>query len=256
MLENNVSDSKFPWKVNSFRFTFFPRPSYEADENLWQKLTGNAPENVSYKFKGQIKHFDGLYNSGSFIIDADPSRIHFIFAPNSTSQELGVGLNLGDYAETMDTFTSIVNKWFSIENCPVVNRLAVGGILFNPVNSKNEGYQQLQKYLKDSVIVDIENSFDFSYSINRPRKSSTFTKNVTINRLSRWSVQNFEMHLQDISVKDGTSNLVSQEFGVNLEFDINTHADFRGEFSLEDQKTIFPELLSHGQEIAEKGDIK
>jgi len=40
-----------------------------------------------------------------------------------------------------------------------------------------------------------------------------------------------------------------------LQFDLNTAAEYQGEFSRDLQKTLFEEFAELGKEIAEKGDI-
>jgi len=245
------------WKVNSFRFTFFPCSGFEFDENQWLELIGTPPENVSFKYKSQIRHFDGIYDSGNFVVDTDPSRVHFVFVPNKEAHEITDSpLHLGDYEESASIFNTLLNKWFSLPGGPEVKRIAIGAQLFNPVSSRAQGYQKLQEYLQESVKIDIENSFDFSYSINRPRKTEFINKELIINRLTKWSVTRVQMQLQNTGVKDPLSSVVSEEFVVSLELDINTYEEYRGNFSLEEQKLMSQQLFALGKEISEKGDIK
>ena len=112
------------WKINSLRYTIFPKPNFVFDENWWETLIGTPPDNMSSQLKNQIKHFEGSYNSGSFIIDVDPLRIHLIFTPAKNSQEPVTSMSLGSYDETLNVFRLLIEKWLSLENCPTVNRIA------------------------------------------------------------------------------------------------------------------------------------
>lgn len=255
MKSKNETQANNSWKINSLRYTLFPKPNFVFDENWWETLIGTPPDNVSSTLKNQIKHYEGSFNSGSFIIDVDPLRIHLIFTPAKNSQEVGTGINLGGYHETLNVFTPLIEKWLAQNNCPIVNRIAFGGLLLIPVSSKTEGYKCLQSYL-NSVQIDTENSVDFLYQINRPRISQNSANEILINRLSKWSVINFETTIQGISIKNISNRIISSEYGVSLEFDINTDANFQGEFSPAEQKRIFKELLQLSDEISLKGDIK
>ena len=243
------------WKINSLRYTIFPKPNYIFDNDSWQKIVGTLPDNVSFQLKNQIKHFDGVYDSGKFIIDVDPSRIHLVFTPGNDLQENNPGLiNLGGYDETSKVFISLIDKWLSLDNCPTVNRMAVGGQLFIPVESKVEGYKNLCKFLH-TVTIDPENSSEFLYQINRPRKSLNTEKELLINRLSKWQVLIFENAIQDASVKNTSQKIIASQYGMSLEFDMNTQGDFQGDLNPGDQKLYFKELLQLSNEISVKGDV-
>lgn len=244
-----------PWKINSLRYTIFPKPDYSFDEDLWQELVGTPPENISYKLNRQVKHYDGVYKSGRLAIDVDPSRIHLVFTPSNNPDEISPNsLILGPYDDSIIVFSQLVEDWLALPNCPTVNRVAFGGILIIPVESRIDGYKCLARYLH-AVKIDPENSSDFLYQINLPRESNIFQNGLIINRLLKWSVMDFKTSIQEFGENSFSHRTISHEFGVRLEFDINTHVDNQLEFTSSDQREIFKELLHLGKEISENGDI-
>jgi len=247
----NKMQTECPWKISTLRFTFFPKENFLFDENLWIKLFNNPPENITQQPKFKIMHYEGKYDSGNFVIDIDPIRVSIIYISSKNSNQF---ISLGEFKESKLVFQSIIERWFSIKECPIVNRIGFGGIFLIPVLTKVEGYKTINKFLP-SLKIDVENSTDLLYQINRPRRS-TVNDNLIINRLMKWSVFNLEASIDQPFIKSQSQKIVSREIGVRLEFDINTHVDYQGQFSPEQQKVIFDELNNLGDEISEKGDIE
>jgi len=247
----NKTQTEYYWKISTLRFTFFPKDEFIFDENLWIKLVGAPAENISQQPKFKIMHFEGEYKTGNFVVDIDPLRVSFIYLPNKDSQKI---ISLGEYEESKLIFQSLIEKWFSISECPIVNRIGFGGIFLIPVTSKVEGYTTIGKFLP-SLKIDAENSTDLLYQINRPRKSKV-NDTLIINRLMKWSIFKLEASIDQPFFKSNSQKIVSKEISVRLEFDINTHVDYQGQFSPEKQKTIYYELIKLSDEISEHGDIQ
>jgi len=165
-----------------------------------------------------------------------------------------VGKTIGPVREALDIFSPLMRRWFELESCPPVQRLAFGAILRQPVNDQQSGYRQISAYLP-FVKLDAENSSDFSYQINRPRVSTSGFAELKINRLSKWSVVagqsiQFAVGLTSARYLPGRAY-----FACHLEVDINTAAEFQGELPRDQLPQIFQELVDLGIEIAREGDI-
>jgi hypothetical protein len=157
-------------------------------------------------------------------------------------------LTISPLHDAIGVFAPLMNRWFELETCPTVQRLAFGGVMLQPVQDRQTGYQQLSQYLP-SVQIDIANSSDFLYGINRKRDSRVIP-GLGINRLSRWSMlaqQNISMQIPPI--------LGPLYHACQLEMDINTAPEFQREFEQGQLMPIFQELVDLAIEIAIHGDI-
>jgi hypothetical protein len=160
---------------------------------------------------------------------------------------------LGPFIETLEVFLGLTNRWFELETCPPLVRLAFGAVLLQPVENQTQGYEILSTYLPFQV--DLEETSDFLYQINRRRESATGIADVKINRLAKWSVQKTSQGFVPI-IPLGQPQQLAEFLACRLELDINTIAEFEGEFSREQLPRLFDELVALGKEIAEQGDIR
>src|SRR5205823_14804759 len=109
-----------------------------------------------------------------------------------------------------------------------------------------EGYKKLQP-LMPCVKMAPESSSEFSYQINRPRKSSV-VEELKINRLCRWSVSAFM--LQSITI--GHSVLMAGEptaIACRVEPDVNTDGARVEPLPVDRLPKLFRELLEISNEL-------
>jgi hypothetical protein len=144
-------------------------------------------------------------------------------------------------------------KLFKLEPFPVLQRLAFGPSLFQPVSDRKEGYRKLSTYL--DVLKDPENSSDFFYQINRPRTSEIIPGGIIINRLSKWSVAAYEFVAVQIKPDLKAMPVASMRHAIRLELDINTSQDIKTPFNRDNLQYIFDKLVDYAVEISEKGDV-
>jgi hypothetical protein len=155
----------------------------------------------------------------------------------------------------LGTFVGLVLAW--LNDAPALQRIAFGAILRLPVNDRIFGYQKLASYLHH-VDLDPVGSTEFLYQINRPRKSKSGVENLSINRLSKWSVaftQQATYTVQDPQAAQFQLTGLQKDIHCRLELDINTVPDIEGDFAAKDAQQIFNELVDLGREIATNGDI-
>lgn len=254
-LEDEQHPNAIDWQAESFRLTAFLSPSTQIrEQDWWKKLTGDSPDRKTSEPKAGIQQEEGRFKDeqtdGQLVLTIQPTRIDWQLVPLLDDPNSVVPA-IGTFSESVNLFLKLMLRW--LENSPSIQRLAFGAVLNKPVNSSKEGYKQISSYL--SFDLD-ENSSDFLYQINRPRKStSTGISDLLINRLSKWSVSILAGFAFDPSKPEQYITRPPQ-FSVRLELDINTTPDFSIERNSESLPEIFQELVEMGKEIATKGDIK
>lgn len=244
------------WQAESLRLTAFVTPSAQVKgEDWWTRIAGTQPETRTAKpALGQMVDA-GIFEGNSLTLSIQPGRIDWFLSPDQSKvEDSAVEIrSIGSFREVVGTFLSAMLKW--LELCPPIIRLAYGAILLEPVENKEVGYRRLSEYLP-SVRVDAEASADFSYQINRPRKSQVKIDGLQINRLSKWSVTS----LHSVTLAVGPKLIhqyrsAAQTMACRLELDINTPAEIQDELPHDKLGDIFRELTNMGSEIANRGDI-
>jgi hypothetical protein len=191
-------------------------------------------------------------DNGKLVLVIQPARIDWLFTVADAHQMEERSIpTIGSFPQALATFRQLMLRWFALETCPSLVRLAFGAVLFQPVDDRPTGYRRLAVYLP-SVALDPEGASDFFYQINRPRESTSIT-GLRINRLSKWSVA---LHgLAAFSVEPATITLSTPLAACRLELDINTAPDLQGELARQQLPHVFRELVALGQQIASEGDV-
>jgi hypothetical protein len=188
------------------------------------------------------------------ILGFEPTRIDWLYTPIVDEKQQSEGfLTIGPLHDAISLFAPLMNRWFELDTCPTVQRLAFGTVMLQPVQDHQTGYRQLRQYLS-SVQLDIDNSSDFLYQINRKRDSRVIP-GLGINRLSKWSVAAWQTVSMQMGPAPMRGALGSRHYACRLELDINTVPEFPGEFERGQLSSIFQELLGLAVEIANQGDI-
>lgn len=168
---------------------------------------------------------------------------------DKTSELLALG---SMSSNTLEPFVKIITKWLG--KCPATNRLAFGAHLGKITNNIHMGYEEIQQYLP-SVKLDPQNTTNFRYQINRPRKSN-IDSNIMINRMNKWSVELISTGGVTIGPMGSKISTGVQNIPVcMLELDINTAPRGNG-IAKNKVRKVFQELVEYGHEISSKGDIK
>jgi hypothetical protein len=246
------------WQVEALRLTGFPSPAARVQpESWWRDVTNESPEIRTSQLKtGGLKD-EGTYGRGKLTLAVAPTRIDWILTTVADEKPEAPGFrHLGQFIQTLESFQCLMERWLEFTAFPLMQRLAFGAVLLQPVESLQEGYRQLGMYLP-FVKLDPEPSSDFLYRINRSRNSSIGIDGLQINRLSTWSVASTALvEFSAAALARGAIRSIPglTLFACRLEVDINTAAEFPGEFSAEQSRRIFHELIDLGREIAQEGD--
>lgn len=243
------------WQAESFRLTAFLGPSAQfAEQDWWKALISEVPDRRTSEPRTGLQQEEGKFKDenieGKLVLTIQPTRVDWQLVPLLNVFDSGFH-TIGSLADSLTSFLTLMLRW--IEIAPPIQRLAFGAVLNKPVNSSKEGHNWISSYLPFELD---EDSSDFLYQINRPRKSaSTGISDLLINRLSKWSVSLLTSFAFELN-KPEQYIARPHQFFVSLELDINTAPDFSVELTSEQLPQVLQELVELGKEIATKGDIK
>lgn len=248
------------WETESLRLTAFPAPASPVEDvGWWESLMGEPPEVEVVRPREGGKRIEGAFENGRLVIQISPARIDLRVIPSPEREVPTAGfLTIGKFTEILVPFAQVMNRWLNLNSCPEIKRIAFGAVLLSAVDNRASGYRQLAGYLP-SVNLDPEHSSDLLYQINRARDSATGIANLTINRLSKWSVVAIStagLVLEPTQITQILYHETPQQyFACRLELDINTTTGQQEPLPRETVPSIFAELVDLGQEIMREGDI-
>lgn len=244
------------WQVENLRMTAFPSPSvqFDPETNWWNDLMGAPPETSIHRARQGLLRQEGQLEDKRLILTIQPDRINWLLTAIEVEEEIDLPI-IGPFEEMLGIFLPLMLRWFELDTCPPLSRLAFGAVLLSPVDTKQLGYQQLDSFLP-SVELDTEGISDFLYQINRPRDTITQIEGLQINRLSKWNVATLRQVNFIVGQTTVRTSPRQEVFACRLELDINTHQDFNGELLPEQLPEVFNELVNLGREITREGDIR
>jgi len=225
-------------------------------DNWWQDVVDSEPETQLIQAKRGEKRFQGAFEGGQLTLQVRPGRIDWLLGPAVSNDEQPTGEfipSVGRFDAMCHRFKELVDRW--LPSSPSLNRIAFGGVILLPVPDRATGYKRLVPYLP-SVKIDPIGTRDLLYRINRPRISRTGIKDLRVNRLATWSVGT--VAFESFTVTGGQLPIVTrgkEAFVCRVELDINTAAEFSGQFVPHQSKGTLVELVELGVEIIEKGDV-
>lgn len=223
--------------------------------SLWANVVGGSPdEEHARPNMGEFQQI-GRFESWHLRLRVLPERVDWFLsvAPQQPSEDVPDAFLSADLDDGLESLSKLVGGWLDL--CSGAHRLALGGVLLQPVQDRQSGYERLSKYLH-SVKIDPENTSDFLYQINRSRDSATIPT-VKLNRLTKWSVA--VQFVGSINVgRGGAIGGVSTRdvsAACRLELDINTAPTDQDQLPKTELIQIFQELITLSKEIAVDGDV-
>ena len=245
------------WKVQNLRVTgFVPTIEPVRVDEVWSELVGAPAERVDQRPKEGVAAAMGPFEGATLTLSAAPQRLDLLWVVDESAAIERA--SIGDYGVIETPFIALAKKWLSRSKAPL-NRVAWGGVMDLPAQSKQEGYKTLNGFLPD-VKLDPVGSADFLYRINRPRPSKVL-KGLRINRLSTWAlVATRTVNLQVAAAVQPagartTAVLGPESNACRLQFDVNTDPTREEPFAQDVLPELLDELAGLAAEIADKGDI-
>jgi hypothetical protein len=261
MLPDNVNRDLPPltvWQVESLRVTAFPSPAAQIEGSTWwaEVAEGEPDTNISHPKRGEAQ-FEGRAHIGKLILQIQPLRIQWVLSATDEQRGADSPPTIGSFPEVATAFLPLMDRWFQLDTFPLIQRLAFGAVLLQPVEERRTGYRQIAPYLHRWLRLDPDNSSDLLYQINRPRPSTLEIPQLAINRLSKWGVAVYRHFAAPLEPAAPTTYLFPTEelFTCLLEIDMNTSQHFPRELEQEQIPEILRELVNLGMEIAQEGDI-
>jgi hypothetical protein len=241
--------AKIDWEAEGVRFTAFPPPSVTFEPKpLWDSLLGKAPEEVQERPAQGVRNEFGPFLDDNLFLTQQLSRIDFLLGVHPQKAPTMDFVSTGRYARAEPAFSELVKKW--LKSAPSLGRIAYAPMLVHQVESVEKSYDVF-RHLLPALPVD-DKARNVLWQVNRPR-ASRILKDITINRLSKWScftVERFQL-VQD--TKSFVPGPMASVHGIKLEFDIYT--DPIQPIPAECLTPLFEELMSAVNEIIEQGDV-
>lgn len=239
-----VPDALARWEPLSLNLIAFPAElPIAADRDWWRDLVGRDCE--SQRKRGFERIHTGACEGGRLTLSIDPLKFTFSLAPESTDEGVAT---LGPFDRFKPRFDRLAADWLS--RLPALRRIAFAGRLFLPTQDHDAGYAMLARFLP-GIRVDLDSS-EFSYRINRRRRTAVHAAAFEINRLAAWA-------LLDVKFPNRAGNSTAglrKRQGCLLEFDYNTPSEHTGGFDPETGRSLFAELSALVAETAACGDRK
>lgn len=247
------------WEAESIRFTVFPHPGWEqpvTSPTVWESLGGPPLRTMDIPGNG-LATFVGAEGGTQITMTIRPDRIDWDLRaepPNQPQWATPAPLTLPDPTVALDQGKAIVNAWFHSNFASEAIRLAFGAVLLSRADGLQEGFDELNDYIKvDGYSEDVS---DFLYQVNRRRPSSVLPF-ITMNRLARWTVREFYTLSVTVGPPSGPQvETPSAGFASVLELDMSTTADPQLPIDPVICAELFQELATLGTEIAVEGDIE
>lgn len=237
------------WRVESLRLTAFPVPQSTPDaERWWRELLGpeEPPNQVVREPKTGDVQVQGTFKNSLLVMQAQVMRFELSQVldapqlPNAATPE---------FHDARPAFRDLALKWLGLDTCPALLRLAFGAVLTKPAENLEAGYDALRRYLPSVRLTP--DSSDFLYQINRRRLSKT-VRDLSINRLSKWSVQ----QSQELLLRnDGRVVRQPVELACRAELDVNSSPERTDALPREELPDLFDELVELTSELSIRGDV-
>ncbi|MES2178004.1 MAG: hypothetical protein V4550_09075 [Gemmatimonadota bacterium] len=240
-----------PWIAQHLRLTAFYEPDASREElPKWASLTGSDPENEARS--GNLAQADGSYASGRLALGTVATeRADLLYGPAiaTLQQEADYPPSIGSFDTAIQPFNTVARRF--LQSPAKVLRIAFGVSLLSPTSDRDASYAEVVRLIR-TVAFDLSGARDFTYQINRPRRSLT-VEGLEINRLAKWAAVRISVMTTD--VVNGVSTRTPESHGVRLELDINTDANRTDPLSHDHLSSLFDELTGLAPEIRDHGDI-
>ncbi len=245
------------WKVNNLRLTHFPADTFEVRQcDWWESIVGKQPEKRESRPSVQ-RHTDvGEFEAGRLVNSISRARIDWHYVALEREPQPAPFSELGGLPDVLPMFVQLMKKWF--KEAPGARRVALGGAMHAPVDSRKDGNVKLGEYVPSLKFDDPENTTDLMYRVNR-RRPSEVLEGTMLNRLCTWSV--VESVLTEISAQPGgdlpidARQVGEKAFVCRLELDINRDQFFQGIIERDLLAEVLDELADTAKQFVREGDV-
>ncbi|MBI4566828.1 MAG: hypothetical protein HY719_00360 [Planctomycetes bacterium] len=159
---------------------------------------------------------------------------------------------MGACGEVLDLFESLIKKWYSHSDLPLLDRQGVkAALVADAGSSQNEALRIMAPCLK-TVHIDTENSCDFVYQVNRPAPSKVLGGGTHLNVLSKCFVDTAKPReaLSEVGVSVD-ADVPEVVFAATVALEVGTQRG--GPRGFKASMVLFREYLWHIKSIARTG---
>jgi hypothetical protein len=251
-------DRQTEWNAENLRVTLFVTPEW-IQRPLFAEITGVPPGEMTARPQLQFHQETGNLFGGHLRVGQQPGRIDLVLsgAPTTAAFDLeNTGMQtflwVGKLNDIVTGFNSITEKIVQIVG--TANRAAFALTLGRQTETIPAAMAILKHYLP-SIDFDPQIDADFSYQINRPRKTPSGRK---INRLARWEVvESLLVPLTPQFVMPASiMPMPAPAIAARAYIDVSTEANVTTQMSGTELIEIVHELRLLALEIAENGDLR
>jgi hypothetical protein len=240
---------RIAWQTEVLRVTAFPISGATVVlPNSWKDITGNDPDETVTQPAPRQSFEAGPFFGGRLSVGHQPGRIDLVLMADQNNPPPAEFFHIGSFDIAIDHILPAARKMFRPDM--VMQRLAIGAVLLDPVESTEDGYEVLKSILPIAREFP-ENARDFFLQLNVPVTiSATDTLQMPINRLLKWH----SARLQMMNMIGG-SGVPTQIVGgteihvVRLEMDINTPADLPFALSFQNMLDLIDHLAAQARAI-------
>ena len=243
------------WQVEQLRFTWFftERPSHLLEQR-WGALGAGEPDIEIINRQPQFMYrAEKRFGKGWLNLQLDHNLMHIMYSgkqllADTLVSEAPVAGLFDEEGSKFQNFSLSREDLFSIPS----DRLAVGLIVLNRVDDKEEGYRVLDKLITSVRLEPVDGADSFMFQINRPVKGRIANREVPINRVTRWSVAKIAKPQVIPHEKSGieASARGGDEYWVRLEADINMVPEAVDCILGDEQKDAFSKLMNLANSLA------
>ena len=244
------------WQAEHVRLTVFSvEPPEMSPRELWKRVVGQEPEQVSEKPSQGFTRIEGACEGDKLCLTAQPGRMDWLRSAQTEAGAAPGGFStIGPATSVLPAFSETMRNWLLEARGLRPSRIALGAVLLQEVDGREEGYERVRAYLPFDF--RSPGASDFSFRINRPRTTTLDIPGLQINRLCTWSVVVLQGIALMLNLESGTPNgrITEKRHACRLELDVNTAPDYEGELPQDKLPGILTELSDLCLEIAAEGD--
>lgn len=244
------------WQVQQLRFTAF---SHDVVPNLtseiWRLISNDEPETEESRPREGFRRIATTEDSTILEVVTAPGRLDVVKSSVGMA-EIQSSIHFGNAEDQIKIFfTKISKKILDISKISKLHRIAVGIVLVQPADSREEAYKKLGKIL--AIHLDPLKTRDFLYQINYPEKLEINGTSLELNRLGRWSAmktQHFVFQIGNNANGDtpqSPSQLSKAQDFVRCEIDNSSSAEWQDELPSDWIQKIFDKLIALAETTVE-----
>ena len=235
------------WYITNVRLTCF---ADLTDSDLLVKILSEA---FGSGVKKETKHpplnridYEFVKDERLYEVETESHRFNIFCRAHAEREALPTSFpNIGTFAEVENWFLDVSSSILASSELPSVKRVAIGLMVQQEADSREDAYNQLSKFLPFDL--DARISSDFLYRLNRPKEEKYRGDILKINRVAAWSCPFYRV--QRFSNNPGQSE-IREFYSIGIDMDINTDSAVDGDFD----KSILGILTSQAHAICLHGD--